>query len=55
MSIRAWEEERLRIRAEEALLNIEAEQAAGIAHYTSMAEAFEEIDRVIIEAEAVAL
>ena len=55
MSIKAWEEERSRIRIEENLLGIETEEATGITRYTPMAEVFEEIDRVIAEAEASAI
>ena len=55
MSIGAWEEERQRIRIEETLLKIEAEETAGIKRYTPIDKAFEEIDRVINEAEAASL
>jgi len=47
MSIQAWEEERQRIRVEEALLRIEAEEKNGIARYTPIEDVFVEIDRII--------
>jgi len=47
MSIGAWEEERQRIRAEEALLRTEAEEEAGVSRYTAADEVFAEIDRII--------
>ena len=52
MSIQAWQEDRQRIQVEEALLRIEAEEAAGISRYTPMKEVFEGIDRIIRKAEA---
>ncbi|MCL2337791.1 MAG: hypothetical protein FWC60_10255 [Firmicutes bacterium] len=55
MSIQAWEEERQRIRVEEALLQIEAEKKAGIVRYTSMEKVFSEIDRIIDEVEDTSL
>jgi PHD/YefM family antitoxin component YafN of YafNO toxin-antitoxin module len=55
MSIQTWEEERQRIRIEEALLRIEAEEAAGIMRYTSADEVLSEIDSIVAEAEAEAL
>lgn len=55
MSIQAWEEERQRIRIEEALLRTEAEDEAGIVRYTHTDEIISEIDRIIDEAEATAL
>ncbi len=55
MSIQAWKEERQRIRIEEALLQIEAEEKAGIADYTPMEDVFAEIDRIIAEATASAI
>ena len=54
MSIQAWEEERQRLRAEEVLLTIEAEEANGISRYTPANEVLAEIDRMIDEAEAAA-
>ena len=55
MSIQAWEEERQRIRVEEALLKTEAEEKNGIVRYTPVEKAFSEIDRIIDEAEAASL
>ena len=55
MSIQAWEEERQRMRVEEALLRIEAEDESGIMRYTPMEKVLSEIDRAIDEAEAQAL
>jgi PHD/YefM family antitoxin component YafN of YafNO toxin-antitoxin module len=52
MSIQAWVEERQRIRVEEALLGIEAEENNGVTRYTSVETVFSEIDRIIDEAEA---
>ena len=46
MSIQAWEE-RQRILVEEALLQIEAEEKAGIMSYTPVDEVFTELDRII--------
>jgi PHD/YefM family antitoxin component YafN of YafNO toxin-antitoxin module len=51
MSIQAWEEERQRIRIEEALLQIEAEKQAGTIHYVSSEVVFAELDRIIDEVE----
>lgn len=50
MSIHAWEEERQRIKIEEALLRIEAEEAAGIHRYVPVEEVLAEMDRIIAEA-----
>jgi len=50
MSIHAWQEERQRIQIEEALLRIEAEERAGLSHYTPIEEVFAEIDVIIKEA-----
>jgi PHD/YefM family antitoxin component YafN of YafNO toxin-antitoxin module len=47
MSIQAWEEERGRIRTEEALLKIEAEERNGVMRYVSASEVLEEIDSII--------
>ncbi len=52
MSIQAWKEERQRIKVEEALLQIEAEEKAGTALYAPMEDVFTEIDRIINEVEA---
>ena len=52
MSIQAWEEERQRIRVEESLLKIEADEITGIMRYTPVNEVFSEIDRIIGEVEA---
>ena len=52
MSVQAWEEERRRIRIDEALLRIEDEEKKGILRCTSANEVFSEIDRIIDEAEA---
>jgi PHD/YefM family antitoxin component YafN of YafNO toxin-antitoxin module len=52
MSIQTWEEERQRIRIEEALLRTEAEDEAGIARYTPADEVISGIDRIIKETEA---
>ena len=52
MSVQAWEEERQRIRIEEALLRIEYEESNGIMRYTPIEDIFIEIDRIIGEAEA---
>jgi PHD/YefM family antitoxin component YafN of YafNO toxin-antitoxin module len=49
MSIQTWEEERQRIRIEEALLRIEAEGYAGITRYTRAEDVLFEIDRIIDE------
>ena len=50
MSIQTWEEERQRIRIEEALLRTEAEEDTGIMRYTRAGEVLSEIDRIIDEA-----
>jgi len=50
MSIRAWEEERQRIKVEEALLRIEAEERAGIARYTPAEEVIADMRKVIYDA-----
>ena len=55
MSVHAWEEERQRIRIEEALLRIEDEEKNGIMRYTPADDVFTEIDRIIDEAEALAI
>ena len=55
MSIQVWEEERQRILVEKALLQIEAEEKAGIIRYTPVEKVFSELDRIIDEVEAVAL
>jgi len=55
MSIQAWEKERQRVFAEEALLKIEAEEKAGTALYTPVEEVFTELDRIIDETEAAVL
>ena len=55
MSIQAWEEERQRIRIEEALLKTEAEEESGVMRYTSKDKVFSEIDRIIDEVEATKL
>ena len=55
MSIQAWEEERRRIRIEESLIKIEAEEKAGENRYTPVDEVFNEIDRIIDEVEATKL
>ena len=49
MSIQAWEEEHRRILVEETLLQIEAEEKAGIMRYTPVEKVFEELDRIIDE------
>jgi len=51
MSIQAWKEERQRILVEEALLQVEAEEKAGVRRYTPAEEVFSELDRIIDEAE----
>ena len=55
MSIQAWEEERQRIFVEKALLQIEAEEKAGIKRYTPVEKVFSELDRIVDEAESVKL
>jgi len=55
MSVQSWEEERHRIRIEETLLKIEAEESAGIMRYAPVDEVFSKIDGIIDEAEAAAL
>jgi len=50
MSIQAWQEDRQRIQIEEALLRIEAEEAAGIAHYIPADEVMAGLRRTIEEA-----
>jgi len=52
MSIQAWKEERERERVEKILLQIEAEERAGIYNYTPLDEVFAEVDRIIDEVEA---
>jgi len=52
MSIQAWKEERQRILVEETLLQVEAEEKAGIKRYTPIKKLFAELDRIIDEAEA---
>lgn len=52
MSIQAWQEERQRIRIEEALLGIEEEKRAGIAKYVPAHEIFVKMDSIIQEAQA---
>jgi len=51
MSIQAWQEERQRIRAEEALLNIETRKAAGTMRYFPLDEVFAGLGHIIDEAE----
>ena len=53
MSIQSWEEERQRIKVEEALLRIEAEEGSGLSRFTPLEEAFSDIDCIIDEVEAV--
>ena len=55
MSVQAWEEERQRIRIEEALLRIEDEERNGIMRYTSADDVFSEIDNIIDEVEALTI
>ena len=55
MSVQAWEEERQRLRIEEALLRIEGEEKNGSMRFTTADEVFSEIDRIIDEAEAAAI
>ncbi|MDR3277388.1 MAG: hypothetical protein LBT12_01335 [Oscillospiraceae bacterium] len=55
MSIQSWEEERRRIRVEEALLRIEIEGKNGIIRNTPAERVFSELDRIIDEAEAALL
>jgi len=55
MSVQAWEEERQRIRIEEALIRIEDDERNGIMRYTSIDDVFSEIDHIIDEAEAAKL
>jgi len=55
MSIQAWEEERQRILVEKALMQIEAEEKAGIARYTPLEKVFSELDRIVDEVEAIKL
>jgi len=55
MSIQAWKEERQRIRVEESLLKIEAEEAAGVVRYTSVDEVMSGVDEIIKKAEDSAL
>lgn len=52
MSIQAWEEERQRIRIEEALIKIENEENNNIMRYTPIEKVFSNLDRIIDEAEA---
>jgi len=51
MSIQAWQKDRQEMHIEDALLKIEAEEAAGILRYTLMDEVFTEIDHIIKKAE----
>ena len=51
MSIQAWEEERQRIKIEESLLRIEAEEAAGEHRYLSAESFLGEISEIITECE----
>ena len=55
MSIKAWEDERQLVFVEKALLQIEAEEKAGIKHYTPVEKVFSELDRIVDEAESVKL
>ena len=55
MSIQSWEEECRRIRVEETLLRIEADEINGKSRYTAIDEVFSEIDHIIDEVEAVKL
>jgi len=55
MSIQAWVEERRRIRIEEALLKVEAEEESGAYRYSTLEEVFLEIDKAINQAEAASL
>lgn len=50
MSIQAWQEERQRIKVEEALLRIEAEERVGIAHYTPAEEVMVDLRKIIEDA-----
>ena len=50
MSIQAWQEERQRIKIEEALLRIEAEERAGIAQYTPAEEVMADLRKIIKDA-----
>jgi len=51
-SIQAWKEDRERERVEKVLLQIEAEERAGIYSYTPLEEVFAEVDRIIEAVEA---
>jgi PHD/YefM family antitoxin component YafN of YafNO toxin-antitoxin module len=55
MSIQSWEEERQRIRVEETLLKIEAEEKNGITRHTPATQVLAEMDRIIDETEATSL
>lgn len=50
MSIQAWEEERQRIKIEEALLRIEEEEAMGMHRYIPAEEVLAEMDKIIAAA-----
>ena len=51
MSVQAWDEERRRIRIEEALLSVEREEDNGVMRYTPLEEVFSEIEIIINEVE----
>ena len=47
MSIQAWEEERQRIKAEAALMHIEAKEAAGVLEFTSARDSIYELRDIV--------
>ena len=51
MSIQAWKEERRRIKVEEALLQIEAEEITGTVRWLPAEDVLSEMDRIIDDVE----